>query len=114
MRLIRNIFFAGLVVAAGVAIGQQAADKQKQDKQSSDDDGQPLFQKPVTTKGPSKSTKESATLAFNGIDPNTGKPLGLTKTPTAADSAAAKKMSGRIPKQEVLMAFVKEGGLIAR
>ncbi len=117
----RTILSLCLALAATVAMVQLAAqsntkDKQKQDKQTTDEDSTPLYSKPVGQKGNSKATKESATNAFNGIDPNTGKPLPATRSKAAgpAETLLAKKMFDRVPKREVLMAFVKEGGLISR
>jgi ABC-type oligopeptide transport system substrate-binding subunit len=117
----RTILSLCLALAATLAMFQLAAqqsntkDKQKQDKQVSDEET-PLYTRPVGTKGATKAKKESATNAFNGIDPNTGKPLPATrgKSASAADTLLAKGMFDRVPKREVLMAFVKEGGLIAR
>ena len=116
----RTILSLCLALAATLAMFQLAAqqsntkDKQKQDKQVSDDDT-PLYTRPVGTKGASKAKKESATNAFNGLDEN-GKPLPATrgKSASPADTLLAKGMFDRVPKREVLMAFVKEGGLIAR
>ena len=60
----------------------------------------------------SKSTKESATLGFNGIDPS-GKvdKKMLSTTPTSADQAKVKKLSDQRPGTAELAAFLKEGGL---
>lgn len=120
----RTILSLCLALAATLAMFQLAAqqppdknnkNKQKQDKQVSEED-QPLYTRPVGTKGASKAQKESATNAFNGIDPNTGKPLPATMgaTPGPLETEKAKKMFDRVPKREALMAFVKEGGLNSR
>jgi ABC-type oligopeptide transport system substrate-binding subunit len=117
----RTIFSLCLALAATLAMFQLAAqqsntkDKQKQDKQVSDED-KPLYTKPVGAKGNTKASKESATLAFSGIDPATGKPTQarMGESASSADTEQVKKMFDRVPKREVLMAFIKEGGLIAR
>jgi hypothetical protein len=102
-----------LALAATLALGQQGAQdakQQKQDKQAKEDD-QPLFTKKIGYKS-STTTKESATLGFNGIDPS-GKVSAsmLAASPSAAEVDKARKMSASVPRREALLAFLKEGGL---
>src|SRR5437879_13442820 len=92
-----------LALAATLALGQQGAQdakQQKQDKQAKEDD-QPLFTKKIGYKS-STTTKESATLGFNGIDPS-GKVSSsvLAASPGAAEVDKAKKMSASVPRREV-------------
>ncbi|HEV8290933.1 MAG TPA: hypothetical protein VGP94_03385, partial [Tepidisphaeraceae bacterium] len=79
-------YFPWLLALASLAMAQQASEKKKdapppEQKQ----DSTPLFQKKLGYKS-SKTTKESTTLGFNGIDPS-GKvdQKMLATTPTAAD-----------------------------
>jgi hypothetical protein len=105
-----------LALAAALALGQQGAQdakqqkQDKQDKQAKDDD-QPLFTKKIGYKS-STTTKESATLGFNGIDPS-GRVSSsmLAASPGAAEVDRARKMSASVPMRGVLLAFLKEGGL---
>ena len=71
----------------------------------------PLFKTKLGYKS-SKTTKESTTLGFNGIDPS-GKvdQKMLATTPSAADAESVKKMSDNRPTEADLKAFVQEGGL---
>ena len=118
--MIRTLISLCLAIAATLAVAQQksadskATDKQqKQDKDSAD--SEPLFTKKSGYKS-SNTTKGSTTLAFNGIDPTTGKVTTnlLASSPTGADTDKAKKMADSVPKREQLIAFAKEGGLISR
>ena len=109
----RRIASVCLALAATVAVAQQGAQKdakQKQDKQAKEEE-QPLFTKKSSYKS-SSTTKESATLAFNGIDPN-GKvsTTVLAAAPGSSETDKAKKMADNVPKREMLLAFLKEGGL---
>ena len=115
----RTLISLCLAIAATLAVAQQkstdskATDKQKQDKDS--EDSQPLFTKKSGFKS-SNTTKGSTTLAFNGVDPTTGKVSSsfLAAAPTNVDADKAKKMADSVPKREQLVAFAKEGGLISR
>ena len=115
----RTLISLCLAIAATLAVAQQkstdskATDKQKQDKDS--EDSQPLFTKKSGFKS-SNTTKGSTTLAFNGIDPTTGKVTAnlLASAPIAADTDKTKKMTDSVPKREQLLAFAKEGGLVSR
>lgn len=74
----------------------------------------PLFKSKLGYKS-SKTTKESTTLGFNGIDPS-GKvdQKMLATTPSAADAETVKKMSDNRPTEADLKTFVQEGGLNAK
>src|SRR6202790_3234386 len=76
-----------------------------------DQNSTPLFQKKLGVKS-SKTTKESTTLGFNGIDPS-GKvdQKMLATTPTGADQDKVKKMSANQHSGADLKAFLKDGGL---
>jgi hypothetical protein len=71
----------------------------------------PLFGGSLGIKSSDRS-KESATLGFNGIDPN-GKVDAkmLATTPGAADQAKVKALAAMRPAPEALDAFLKEGEL---
>ena len=78
----------------------------KQQKQSA-----PLFNGQLGTKS-SGSTKESATLGFNGIDPNGKVDAKMLATePTPADEAKVKALAGLRPSPAELTAFLTQGGL---
>jgi hypothetical protein len=70
-----------------------------------------LFGGQIGTKS-SKSTKESATLGFNGIDPS-GKvdKRMLGATPGAKEIAQVRNMDSMHPTRTELTAFLKQGGL---
>ena len=63
----------------------------------------------------SKTTKESTTLGFNGIDPS-GKvdQKMLATTPGAKDQEQVKKMSDNLPTAADVKSFLQEGGLNAK
>jgi hypothetical protein len=108
--------FAVLLLST-VGLGQQTT-QSKQATQSSTKQSQPppqdpapLFGGQIGTKS-SKSTKESATLGFNGIDPSgkvDKKMLGVT--PGAKDVAQVRNMDSAHPTRAELTSFVKQGGL---
>jgi hypothetical protein len=104
-------YFPWLLALASLAMAQQASEKKKD---APPQEPTPLFQKKLGYKS-SKTTKESTTLGFNGIDPS-GKvdQKMLATTPTAADQANVKKMSDSRPTPADLKAFVQEGGLNAK
>jgi hypothetical protein len=83
----------------------------KQDQPPPGDSGEPLFQKKSSYKSSGKS-KESATLAFNGIDPS-GKVSNsvLASSATSTDDQKVQQMASRVPKPKQLQSFLKDGGL---
>jgi len=106
---------------AGLGLAQQGSreknvkeSKQKQEpaaQSESKQDSQPLFKNRIGFQS-SKGTKESTTLAFNGVDPS-GKVDRemLAKVPSAADVDKVKKMDSNRPSDADLKAFLKGGGL---
>jgi hypothetical protein len=108
-------YVLGVLVIAGLALAQQSS--QKTDTPPPADqkqDSTPLFQKKLDVKS-SKTTKESTTLGFNGIDPS-GKvdQKMLATAPTAADQDKVKKMSANQPSAADLKGFIQQGGLNAK
>lgn len=106
-------YVLGALAIAGLALAQQS--NQKTDTPPpADQNSTPLFQKKLGVKS-SKTTKESTTLGFNGIDPS-GKvdQKMLATTPTGEDQEKVKKMSSAQPAPADLKSFLKEGGLNAR
>jgi hypothetical protein len=100
---------------ATLAIAQQTTEKKQstpppEQKQES----APLFKSKLGYKS-SKSTKESTTLGFNGIDPS-GKvdQKMLATNPTPADQQSVKKMSDSRPTAADLKTFQQEGGLTSK
>ena len=85
--------------------GEKAA--KSQEKQAP----QPLFQNKLGFTA-AKSTKESTTLGFNGIDPS-GKVDQelLAKAPTAEDEEKVRLMAANQPPPADLIAFLNAGGL---
>jgi hypothetical protein len=102
-----------VLVLAALAIAQQSGDDKKASKESDKktEEPAPLFKNKLGYKS-SQSTKESATLSFNGIDPS-GKVDAkmMAASPTAASVDKAKKMAENRPADADLQAFLKEGGL---
>ena len=97
----------------GLALAQQNTEKKNTTPPPAEQkqDSTPLFQKKLDVKS-SKTTKESTTLGFNGIDPS-GKvdQKMLATTPTAADQDKVKKMSANQPSAADLKGFLNQGGL---
>lgn len=102
-----------VLALAGLALAQQGSEKKDTTPPPADQNqnSTPLFQKKLGVKS-SKTTKESTTLGFNGIDPS-GKvdQKMLATTPTAEDQDKVKKMSASKPSAADLKAFVTQGGL---
>ncbi len=74
---------------------------------------QPLFGGQVNLKS-SRQSKDTATLGFNGLDPNGQVQKGfLAAAPTAADVAKAQQLTQSGVTQAELTAFMQEGGLNA-
>lgn len=105
-----------VLVLVALAGAQQSGDKKQSDKDKNKDSEKekPLFGQKVGLKS-SKQSKESTSMAFNGVDPS-GKVNDsvLAKTPTAAEVELAQKLAANRPKPAELVAFLKEGGLNAR
>jgi hypothetical protein len=106
-------YVLGALAIAGLALAQQSTQK-TDTPPPADQNPTPLFQKKLGVKS-SKTTKESTTLGFNGIDPS-GKvdQKMLATTPTGEDQEKVKKMSAAQPAPADLKNFLKEGGLNAR
>lgn len=74
---------------------------------------QPLFGGQVNLKS-SRQSKDTATLGFNGLDPNGQVQKGfLAAAPTAVDVAKAQELTRTGVNQADLTAFMQEGGLNA-
>jgi hypothetical protein len=111
---------AALGMLATLAISQQQSSPQNsnpQGKQGNDQQGNqqnqpaPLFGGQIGTKS-SQTTKENATLGFNGVDPSgqvEKKMLGAN--PSAKDVEAVNNMDSAHPSRTELSAFIKQGGL---
>ncbi|HMI53843.1 MAG TPA: hypothetical protein VK525_20175 [Candidatus Saccharimonadales bacterium] len=103
--------------------GQTDQQKKKQDKNNQDptsppakppaDDSKPapLFGGTVNLKS-SRQTKDSASLGFNGVDPNgqVAKSF-LTASPTGADAAKAQTVAGYKVDPAELNKFIQDGSL---
>ena len=108
-----------IFVLAGLVLAQQGgntqkSDQDKQQQQKQPPDSQPLFKNKLGYNS-SKSTKESTTLGFNGIDPS-GKvdQTMMAKAAGTNDQAKVKQMAENRPNVADLRAFLKEGGLKER
>jgi len=112
-----------LLALAGLALAQQqnsekssttsGSDQKQNSQQQSNEkqDSQPLFKNKLGYQS-SKTSKESTTLGFNGIDPS-GKvdKQMMAKVPSGADQDKVKKMAADRPPAADVKAFLKEGGL---
>jgi len=101
-----------LLAAATLALAQQTTEKKDAPPPSDQkQESTPLFKGKLAYKS-SKTTKESTTLGFNGIDPS-GKVDAkmLATTPTSADEQNMKKMSEARPSAAELKTFLQAGGL---
>lgn len=88
---------------------QQPQPNQQQQPQSAKP--APLFGGQLNVKSSDRS-KESATLGFNGIDPNGKVDAKMLSTDASADDAAkVQAMDANRPSADQLDAFVQEGGL---
>ena len=101
----------GVLALVCLALGQQNTEKKDTPPPPAEQNSTPLFQKKLDVKS-SKTTKESTTLGFNGIDPS-GKvdQKMLATTPTTADQEKVKKMAANQPSAADLKAFLNQGGL---
>ncbi len=73
----------------------------------------PLFGGQMNLKS-SRQSKDTATLGFNGLDPNGQVQKGfLAAAPTSADIAKAQQLTRTGVNQTDLTAFLQEGGLNA-
>lgn len=114
---------ATVLVLAALAQGQQSTQTKQDPKgsQSGKRQDQPPQQEPAPLFGgqigvrSSKSTKESATLGFNGIDPS-GKvdKKMLAASPRPQDIERVRAMDAAHPTRTEVAAFLKEGGLKAK
>jgi hypothetical protein len=103
-----------MLALASLAAAQQGSEKKDKPPEDKKQDSTPLFQRKLDAKS-SKTTKESTTLGFNGIDPS-GKvdQKMLATSPTGADQEKVKKMSASQPPPAELKGFLKDGGLNAK
>jgi hypothetical protein len=100
-----------LLAVATLALAQQTTEKKDALPSDQKQDSAPLFKGKLGYKS-SKTTKESTTLGFNGIDPS-GKVDAkmLATTPSSSDEENMKKMSEARPSAAELKAFQQAGGL---
>jgi len=104
-----------LLVLSGLALAQQGREKKEAPPPAEQkQDSAPLFKSKLGYKS-SKTTKESTTLGFNGIDPS-GKvdQKMLSTSPGPKDQENVKHMSDSRPTAADLKSFLKEGGLNAK
>jgi hypothetical protein len=110
----RQVWLA--LVVGGLAIAQQAKDKDKKDAPPKEapkkkEEPIPLFSGKINTVS-SQKTKESATLGFNGIDPSGKVDAKMLATPASSEhEAKVKKLAELAPTPADLDVFIKEGGL---
>jgi len=104
-----------LLALATMAMAQQTTEKKDAPPPSDQkQESTPLFKKQLGYKS-LKTTKESTTLGFNGIDPS-GKvdQKMLSTAPGATDQQQVKNMSANRPTAADMKAFLQEGGLNAK
>jgi len=104
-----------LLVLSCLALAQQGGEKKDAPPPSDQkQDSAPLFKTKLGYKS-SKTTKESTTLGFNGIDPS-GKvdQKMLSTSPQTSDQEKVKNMSAKRPTAADLKSFLNEGGLNAK
>ena len=107
-----------LVLALCVMAQEKSQQQQQQQQEKAKESPPPKKEEPAqlfTGKlgiRSSKTTKESATLGFNGIDPS-GKvdEKMLATTPTDAQRAKVRELASQRPTPAELQAFLEEGGL---
>jgi hypothetical protein len=107
-----RVWTLALLVSLCVA-QQQNPPAEEKSKEPSQEQKQPapLFGGQLGVKS-SSSTKESATLGFNGIDPSGKVEAKMLATHAgAADEAKARALAQLRPSQAALDAFLQEGGL---
>jgi polyphosphate kinase 2 (PPK2 family) len=119
VRLARiSVSIVALAALSILSLAQQkdaatSKDKQKQDtsKSKQKEESQSPFKNAISYSS-SKTTKESTTVAFKGVDPS-GKVEQevLAKTPTDADREKVKLMAQNQPTAAELQAFLLQGGL---
>jgi hypothetical protein len=117
----RQTSLVAALLVLGASAGGQQATQTKQDNQGTQanskqnqppqPDPAPLFGGQLGVRS-SKSTKESATLGFNGIDPS-GKveKRMLGASPRPQDIERVRAMDASHPTRTELAVFLKEGGL---
>ena len=104
-----------LLVLSCLALAQQGGEKKDAPPPADQkQDSAPLFKTKLGYKS-SKTTKESTTLGFNGIDPS-GKvdQKMLSTSPQTSDQEKVKNMSAKRPTAADLKSFLNEGGLNAK
>jgi hypothetical protein len=106
---VRTLVWCALA-AASLVFAQQATEKKPQSS-STETTPKPLFGGKLNLKS-SKTTKESAPMAFNGIDPN-GKvdAAMMATTPSDEDKKKVDGLDKARPKGEQVAKFVADGGL---
>jgi hypothetical protein len=117
----KTILFCWLTLfaCALVAFAQQQAkptsqddkNKKQQDSAATSQDPKPLFGGKIPARS-SQSTKESASLGFNGIDPSgkVSKKMMATN-PKPGDAEKVRDMDAKRPTPTQVAAFTKQGGL---
>ena len=105
-------FTLWLLALSGLALAQQGGQKKDAPPPPEQkEDSAPLFKSKLGYRS-SKTTKESTTLGFNGIDPS-GKvdQKMMATSPQTADQEKVKNMSANRPTAADLKSFLQEGGL---
>src|SRR5438874_13212567 len=104
-----------LLALATLAMAQQTTEKKDAPPPSHQkQESTPLFKKQLGYKS-SKTTKESTTLGFNGIDPCGKVDQNMLSTPPGATlQQQVKNMSANRPTAAEVKAFLQEGGLNAK
>src|SRR5437867_9982483 len=104
-------FILWLLALATLVMAQQATEKKDSPPQEKKQESTPLFKKKLGYRS-SKTTKESTTLGFNGIDPS-GKvdQKMLSTSPGSKDQENVQKMAANRPTAAALKSFLQEGGL---
>ena len=99
-----------MLAATSFVFAQQSTEKKPQNPPA-DSKPKPLFGGKLNLTG-SQKTKETAPMAFNGIDPN-GKvdAAMMATTPGAEDKKRVEDMDAARPKVEQVAKFVADGGL---
>jgi hypothetical protein len=90
---------------------QQQSNQQQGNQQNNGDKPTPLFGGSIGLKS-SRQTKDSATLGFNGVDPNGQVQKSfLNATVTPADAMKAQQLSQTTVAPADLVQFLQDGGL---
>jgi hypothetical protein len=106
-------FIPWLLLLSALCLAQQGAEKKETPPPPPEkkEGSEPLFKKKLGYRS-SKTSKESTTLGFNGIDP-AGKvdQKMMATSPQTKDQDTVKLMSANRPTAADLKAFIQEGGL---